>query len=84
MKNHLIFHIRDSLLLMLCADVSHVLHHKTGICVTNPLQVSVQQAVSVDVPLPYSMVRGEQIELKGSVYNDYLADTTVRLIYLSP
>ncbi|XP_026795914.2 complement C5 isoform X1 [Pangasianodon hypophthalmus] len=46
-----------------------------GICVADPLQVSVQQAVSVDVPLPYSMVRGEHIELKGSVYNEYDADT---------
>ncbi|KAK3514717.1 hypothetical protein QTP70_028333, partial [Hemibagrus guttatus] len=47
-----------------------------GICVADPLQVSVQQAVSIDVPLPYSMVRGEQIELKGSVYNDYETDIT--------
>lgn len=65
---------------MLCVDVSHLLHHKTGICVADPLQVSVQQAVSVDVPLPYSMVRGEQIELKGSVYNEYDRDTTVRFL----
>lgn len=35
----------------------------------DPIKVSVTQAVSVDVPLPYSMVRGEQIELRGSVYN---------------
>ncbi|XP_060763103.1 complement C5 [Neoarius graeffei] len=47
-----------------------------GICVADPLQVSVQQAVSVDVPLPYSIVRGEQIEIKGSVYNEYDRDTT--------
>uniref|UniRef100_A0A674CW09 Complement C5 n=1 Tax=Salmo trutta TaxID=8032 RepID=A0A674CW09_SALTR len=42
---------------------------KEGICVADPIKVSVTQAVSVDVPLPYSMVRGEQIELRGSVYN---------------
>ncbi|TST10017.1 Complement C5 [Bagarius yarrelli] len=47
-----------------------------GICMADPLQVSVQQAVSVDVPLPYSIVRGEQIELKGSVYNEYDTVTT--------
>ncbi|XP_071013377.1 complement C5 [Oncorhynchus clarkii lewisi] len=41
----------------------------SGICVADPIKVSVTQAVSVDVPLPYSMVRGEQIELRGSVYN---------------
>uniref|UniRef100_A0A671SIB0 NTR domain-containing protein n=1 Tax=Sinocyclocheilus anshuiensis TaxID=1608454 RepID=A0A671SIB0_9TELE len=31
--------------------------------------------VFVDVPLPYSMVRGEQIELRGSVYNQHLSST---------
>lgn len=54
--------------------------HKKGICVAHPLKVSVQQAVSVDVPLPYSMVRGEQIELRGSVYNENYAATTVRFL----
>uniref|UniRef100_A0A8B9H1S1 NTR domain-containing protein n=1 Tax=Astyanax mexicanus TaxID=7994 RepID=A0A8B9H1S1_ASTMX len=48
-----------------------------GICVADPVQVRVTQALSVDVPLPYSMVRGEQIELKGSVYNQNDIDTTV-------
>ncbi|XP_048100545.1 complement C5 [Alosa alosa] len=42
-----------------------------GVCVSEPLRVSVSQAVSVDVPLPYTMVRGEQIELKGSIYNQH-------------
>ncbi|XP_062874389.1 complement C5 isoform X2 [Trichomycterus rosablanca] len=46
-----------------------------GICVADPLQVRVFQPVSVDVPLPYSMVRGEQIELKGSIYNHYKSNT---------
>uniref|UniRef100_A0A6Q2Y1G6 NTR domain-containing protein n=1 Tax=Esox lucius TaxID=8010 RepID=A0A6Q2Y1G6_ESOLU len=41
----------------------------SGICVADPIRISVTQAVSIDVPLPYSMVRGEQIKLKGSVYN---------------
>uniref|UniRef100_A0AAY5EC65 Anaphylatoxin-like domain-containing protein n=1 Tax=Electrophorus electricus TaxID=8005 RepID=A0AAY5EC65_ELEEL len=50
-----------------------------GICVADPLEVSVSQAVSVNVPLPYSMVRGEQIELKGSVYNQHNADTMFRV-----
>ncbi|XP_044053377.1 complement C5 [Siniperca chuatsi] len=42
---------------------------KNGICVAEPVQVSVRLPVSVDVPLPYQVVRGEQLELKGSVYN---------------
>uniref|UniRef100_A0A8C8BQX9 NTR domain-containing protein n=1 Tax=Oncorhynchus tshawytscha TaxID=74940 RepID=A0A8C8BQX9_ONCTS len=49
---------------------------KEGICVADPIKVSVTQAVSVDVPLPYSMVRGEQIELRGSVYNQYCVTLT--------
>uniref|UniRef100_A0AAY4ESR9 Complement component 5 n=1 Tax=Denticeps clupeoides TaxID=299321 RepID=A0AAY4ESR9_9TELE len=40
-----------------------------GICVSDPLRVRVTQKVSVDVPVPYALVRGEQLELRGSVYN---------------
>ncbi|XP_042276163.1 complement C5 isoform X3 [Thunnus maccoyii] len=42
---------------------------KTGMCVSDPIQVSVNLPLSVDVPLPYQVVRGEQLELSGSVYN---------------
>ncbi|XP_036453933.1 complement C5 isoform X2 [Colossoma macropomum] len=50
-----------------------------GICLADPVEVRVSQAQSIDVPLPYSMVRGEQIELKGSVYNKKNIDTTFRV-----
>ncbi|KAM9858664.1 complement C5 [Aulostomus maculatus] len=40
-----------------------------GICVAEPVQVPVRLPLSVDVPLPYQVVRGEQLELRGSVYN---------------
>ncbi|XP_031426628.1 complement C5 [Clupea harengus] len=50
-----------------------------GICVSEPLRVSVSQAVSVDVPLPYAMVRGEQVELKGSIYNQHEQDSKFSL-----
>ncbi|KAM4578048.1 complement C5 [Fundulus diaphanus] len=40
-----------------------------GMCVADPVEVSVNLPLSVDVPLPYQVVRGEQLELKGSVYN---------------
>uniref|UniRef100_A0A673MFE8 Complement component 5 n=2 Tax=Sinocyclocheilus rhinocerous TaxID=307959 RepID=A0A673MFE8_9TELE len=45
-----------------------------GICVSEE-KIQVSQDISVDVPLPYSMVRGEQIELRGSVYNQHLSST---------
>ncbi|XP_029283641.1 complement C5 [Cottoperca gobio] len=41
----------------------------SGVCVAEPVQVSVGLQLSIDVPLPYEVVRGEQLELRGSVYN---------------
>lgn len=34
-----------------------------------PLEMTVVKDVFLSVYVPYSVVRGEQIELKGSVYN---------------
>ncbi|XP_008945836.1 PREDICTED: complement C5, partial [Merops nubicus] len=46
-----------------------------GICVAAPLEVQVVKDIFLSVYVPYSVVRGEQIELKGSVYN-YKASST--------
>ncbi|NXA34849.1 CO5 protein, partial [Eudromia elegans] len=40
-----------------------------GICVAKPLEVPVLKDIFLSVYVPYSVVRGEQIQLKGSVYN---------------
>uniref|UniRef100_A0A8B9P1U9 Complement C5 n=1 Tax=Apteryx owenii TaxID=8824 RepID=A0A8B9P1U9_APTOW len=40
-----------------------------GICVAEPLEVHVLKDIFLSIYVPYSVVRGEQIELKGSVYN---------------
>ncbi|XP_069465628.1 complement C5 isoform X2 [Ambystoma mexicanum] len=40
-----------------------------GVCVADPVTVQVFKDVFLDVQMPYSVVRGEQIELIGSVYN---------------
>ncbi|NXS27545.1 CO5 protein, partial [Pomatostomus ruficeps] len=40
-----------------------------GICVAAPLEIQVTKDVFLSIYVPYSVVRGEQIELKGSVYN---------------
>ncbi|KAL8174805.1 UNVERIFIED_CONTAM: hypothetical protein K2H54_054091, partial [Gekko kuhli] len=40
-----------------------------GICVAEALQVEVIKYVFLSVNIPYSVVRGEHIELRGSVYN---------------
>ncbi|XP_029469228.1 complement C5 [Rhinatrema bivittatum] len=40
-----------------------------GLCVANPVKVQVFKDVFLDMHIPYSVVRGEQIELRGSLYN---------------
>uniref|UniRef100_A0A8C0EEB8 Complement C5 n=1 Tax=Bubo bubo TaxID=30461 RepID=A0A8C0EEB8_BUBBB len=40
-----------------------------GMCVAAPLEVQVVKDIFLSIHVPYSVVRGEQIELKGSVYN---------------
>ncbi|XP_030063429.1 complement C5 [Microcaecilia unicolor] len=40
-----------------------------GVCVADPVKVQVFKDVFLDMHIPYSVVRGEQIELRGSVYN---------------
>ncbi|CAK6980544.1 complement C5 [Scomber scombrus] len=55
---------------------------KTGMCVSEPVKVPVTLPLSVDVPLPYQVVRGEQLELRGSVYNR-LTDVTKYCVTLT-
>ncbi|XP_058842784.1 complement C5-like isoform X3 [Acipenser ruthenus] len=40
-----------------------------GICQADPLKVRVFKQTSINVPMPYSVVRGEQVVLQVSVYN---------------
>uniref|UniRef100_UPI003AAF040E complement C5 n=1 Tax=Centroberyx gerrardi TaxID=166262 RepID=UPI003AAF040E len=42
---------------------------KNGVCVAEPVRVSVSLPLSINIPLPYQLVRGEELELRGSVYN---------------
>ncbi|XP_060056047.1 complement C5 [Erinaceus europaeus] len=41
----------------------------SGICVADALKVKVFKDVFMEMHIPYSVVRGEQIQLKGTVYN---------------
>ncbi|KAM9775605.1 complement C5 [Neosynchiropus ocellatus] len=52
----------------------------TGLCVADPVQVSTRLPLSVDVPLPYQVVRGEQLELQGSAYNRQEEPVTLRVV----
>ncbi|KAF1388632.1 hypothetical protein PFLUV_G00092310 [Perca fluviatilis] len=50
-----------------------------GICVGEPLEVIVQKEFFIDLRLPYSAVRGEQLEIKAILHN-YIPDPiTVRV-----
>uniref|UniRef100_A0A8C5RBB6 Complement C5 n=1 Tax=Leptobrachium leishanense TaxID=445787 RepID=A0A8C5RBB6_9ANUR len=45
-----------------------------SMCVAEPLQVVVWKDLFIDVQIPYSVVRGEQIQLKAVVYNHKNSD----------
>ncbi|MED6290469.1 hypothetical protein CHARACLAT_013248, partial [Characodon lateralis] len=40
-----------------------------GICVSDPLEVTVKKTFFIDLRLPYSAVRGEELEIKAVLYN---------------
>ncbi|XP_030587731.1 complement C3-like [Archocentrus centrarchus] len=50
-----------------------------GICVSDDLEVSVRKEFFVDLRLPYSAVRGEQLEIKAIIHNYNEARVTVRI-----
>ena len=40
-----------------------------GICVADPYEVTVMQDFFIDLRLPYSVVRNEQVEIRAVLYN---------------
>lgn len=55
--------------------------HLQGICVADPLKIIVRKDFFIDLRLPYSAVRGEQIEIKAVLHNYNHEDVTVSLSY---
>ncbi|XP_051022288.1 complement C5 [Acomys russatus] len=47
----------------------------SGICVADTLKAKVFKDVFLEMNIPYSVIRGEQIQLKGTVYNYRTAET---------
>ncbi|GAB5567620.1 complement C3-like [Prionailurus iriomotensis] len=45
------------------------LSNKKGICVADPYEVTVMQDFFIDLRLPYSVVRNEQVEIRAVLYN---------------
>ncbi|XP_040891541.1 complement C3-like isoform X2 [Toxotes jaculatrix] len=50
-----------------------------GICVADPLEVIVQKEFFIDLRLPYTAVRGEQLEIKAVLHNHRPDSATVRV-----
>lgn len=50
-----------------------------GICISEPLDVTVRKEFFIDLRLPYAAVQGEQIEVKAILHNLSPDNITVRL-----
>ncbi|PWA14974.1 hypothetical protein CCH79_00014289 [Gambusia affinis] len=53
--------------------------HPKGICVGEPLEVIVHKEFFIDLQVPYSAVRGEQLEIKAILHNYSPEPITVRV-----
>ncbi|XP_012519839.1 PREDICTED: complement C5 [Propithecus coquereli] len=65
-RNQLQFVLPDSLTTW---EIQGVGISDSGICVADTLKAKVFKDVFLEMNIPYSVVRGEQIQLKGTVYN---------------
>uniref|UniRef100_A0A8D0GW61 Anaphylatoxin-like domain-containing protein n=1 Tax=Sphenodon punctatus TaxID=8508 RepID=A0A8D0GW61_SPHPU len=50
-----------------------------GICVADPYEIPVRQDFFIDLRLPYSVVRNEQVEIRAVLYNYAKTEITVRV-----
>nr|XP_041567607.1 complement C3 isoform X2 [Taeniopygia guttata] len=50
-----------------------------GLCVADPYEITVMKEFFVDLRLPYSVVRNEQVEIRAILYNYWSHDITVRV-----
>ncbi|XP_038563244.1 complement C3-like, partial [Micropterus salmoides] len=66
-SNETTFPLRDSITTWLFTGIS--LSRTHGICVGEPLEVIVRKDFFIDLRMPYSAVRGEQLEIKAILHN---------------
>ncbi|XP_009077371.1 PREDICTED: complement C3-like, partial [Acanthisitta chloris] len=50
-----------------------------GLCVADPYEITVMKDFFIDLRLPYSVVRNEQVEIRAILYNYWTRDITVRV-----
>ncbi|NWI16809.1 CO3 protein, partial [Crypturellus soui] len=55
------------------------LSEKKGICVADPYEITVMKEFFIDLRLPYSVVRNEQVEVRAILYNYWERDIKVRV-----
>ncbi|XP_006191863.2 complement C5 [Camelus ferus] len=79
-RNQLQFVLPDSLTTW---EIQGVGISNSGICVADTLKAKVFKDVFLEMNIPYSVVRGEQIQLKGTVYN-YRTSGMVFCVKMSP
>ncbi|XP_068938993.1 complement C3 [Petaurus breviceps papuanus] len=65
-KSHTVF-LKDSITTWEILAVS--LSDTKGICVADPYEITVMQDFFIDLRLPYSVVRNEQVEIRAILYN---------------
>lgn len=54
-----------------------------GVCVADPYEITVMKDFFIDLRLPYSVVRNEQVEIRAVLYNYGDAEITVRVAILT-
>ncbi|KAL1276209.1 hypothetical protein QQF64_035832, partial [Cirrhinus molitorella] len=62
-----VFHLKDSITTWQILAVA--LSPKLGICVAEPEEMVVYKSFFIDLKMPYSAVRGEQLEIKAIIHN---------------
>ncbi|XP_010188819.1 PREDICTED: complement C3 [Mesitornis unicolor] len=50
-----------------------------GLCVADPYEITVMKDFFIDLRLPYSVVRNEQVEIRAILYNYWTSEITVRV-----
>ncbi|XP_009465926.1 PREDICTED: complement C3 [Nipponia nippon] len=50
-----------------------------GLCVADPYEITVMKEFFIDLRLPYSVVRNEQVEIRAVLYNYWTQEITVRV-----
>ncbi|KAM6100877.1 LOW QUALITY PROTEIN: A.superbus venom factor 1-like, partial [Pterocles gutturalis] len=50
-----------------------------GLCVADPYEIKVMKEFFIDLRLPYSVVRNEQVEIRAVLYNYWTHEITVRV-----